>query len=239
MLSRFFPLMSSALSSTQAGDLSLVEIGSRLRALAQAERELPPPEAEGGPKNAPDLSTCRLAVYAWVDETLLNAPRQDAVAWAAQSLQQTFFQTAEAGILFFRHLDTLLDSLLPRVDAAEGDDEEGVRLPDRLAQAARLSRAASPERGELDVFALCLLLGFQGRLYGQTHLCGKLRQAARKVLEGSEGFRPIHDTTGKRRRKTLPPVMEWLFYAFLPLAGTLLFALYCASFLTDVPRVGP
>jgi type VI protein secretion system component VasF len=233
--------MSSALSAARSGEVPLPEIGLQLRALAQEEQDLPPPVSEGDPKNALDLAACRLAVYAWVDEVMLNAPRRDAVGWAAQSLQQTFLQTAEAGIRFFQQLDALMDSLLPRADADASGEEESLRLPERLGRAARLRREASPERKELDVYALCLLLGFQGRYYGQTHLCGKLRQAAREILkgsEGSDGFRPAPGGTPKWRRETLPPVIEWLFYAFLPLSGTLLFGLYCASFLTDASHVG-
>ncbi|MDR1276668.1 MAG: DotU family type IV/VI secretion system protein [Candidatus Accumulibacter sp.] len=238
MLRRFFPLMSTALSSAQTGpEVPLADIGLSLRALAQAEQALPPPAAERG-KHAPDPAACRLAVYAWVDELMLNAPRHDAVDWAAQSLQHAFFQTTEAGTRFFEQLDALLDALLPRVEVDEGAEAEAeIPLPERLGAAARLRREASAERSELDVYALCLLLNFQGRHYGEARLCDKLRQSAREVLKGSEGLRPSAEKR-PRRRAPLSPTVEWLFYALLPLAGALLFGLYCAGFLVDLPRAG-
>ncbi|MDR1162662.1 MAG: DotU family type IV/VI secretion system protein [Candidatus Accumulibacter sp.] len=232
MLRRFFPLMSSALSSAQTGpEVPLADIGLSLRALAQAEQLLPAPAVERG-KYAPDPAACRLAVYAWVDEVMLNAPRHDAVDWAAQSLQHAFFQTTEAGTRFFEQLDALLEALLPRVETDEGAE---ATLPERLGAAARLRREASAERSELDVYALCLLQGFQGRHYGEARLCDKLRQSAREVLKGSEGLRPPLEKR-PRRRAPLSPTVEWLFYALLPLVGALLFGLYCAGFLVDVPR---
>jgi type VI protein secretion system component VasF len=191
---------------------------------------------------APDLSRCRLAVYAWVDETLLNAARPDAAAWTAMSLQHAFFQTSEAGTLFFAHLDELLDQLLPLAGDDAGKADARTRLASRLEAAAPLRRETSPARRELDVYALCLLLGFRGRYFDAPEFCERLRQAARKILADSEGIRPAGAYSPARGRqpgdRPLPPALEWLLYALLPLAATLLFGLYCADLLVTLPRIG-
>jgi type VI protein secretion system component VasF len=242
MLKRFFPLMSEALhyGRLSTNDEPLAELGRKLSMLAEEERAQLAPFANDDMDRPVDLTHCRLAVYAWVDETLLTAPRPDAVAWVAQSLQHTYFQTSEAGCLFFTRLENLLEELsLPPEEVATADDS----LSQRLEAAARLPRKRAA-RQELDVYALCLLLGFSGRCYGNTYLTDKLRQAARQVLRGSENsLAPI---TAKRgwfvRRRTgageISSTLEWLLYILLPLFGTLLFGVYCANLLVDLPRAG-
>ncbi|GHU06065.1 hypothetical protein FACS1894158_11260 [Betaproteobacteria bacterium] len=247
MLKRFFPLMSEALhhgravagNDTIEAREPLAELGRKLTALAKEEREQLSPFADGMDRPL-DLEHCRLAVYAWVDETLLTAPRPDAAAWVAQSLQHAYFQTSEAGRLFFTQLENLLEELsLPPEDEATADDS----LPQRLEAAARLPRAQAA-RQELDIYALCLLLGFSGRYYGNTFLTDKLRQAARQVLRGSENaLVPAAAKQGwfARRRHGIGEIsstLEWLLYILLPLLGTLLFGVYCANLLVDLHRAG-
>jgi type VI protein secretion system component VasF len=237
--------MSAALGSTRSS-LPLAELSGQLRMLALEEQGMPLLQAGRDMDRAPNPERCRLAVYAWVDEVMLTAPRPDAAVWTAHSLQHAFFQTSEAGVLFFQQLDTLLDTChlvqmgtLDTVSDTTNADDIEATLPPRLEAAARLSRDALAERRELDVYALCLLLGFSGRYYGRPRLLGKLRQAARTMLEGSEGFSPASQKPDWQDRTVyFPPTLEWLFYALLPLAGTVLFGLYCASLLADVAPPG-
>ncbi|MDR2675511.1 MAG: DotU family type IV/VI secretion system protein [Opitutaceae bacterium] len=246
MLERFFPLIDNARSLASDANLPLSEISARLYALAQEEQELPPPATNtGGEKPDPgrpvevsDLSRCRLAVYAWVDEILLSSGRPDASLWTAYSLQHAFCQTSAAGMLFFQTLDELLDRLLP-LTGETTETEAGAALPARLEAAARLSREENFARRELDVFALCLLLGFCGRYFDMHQQREKLREAARRVLRGSEGARvPLSSKRGRWRGREFPRALEWFLYALLPLAGTLVFGLYCAGLLLGVPRIG-
>jgi type VI protein secretion system component VasF len=242
VLERFFPLISSARSLASDTSLPLSEISARLCALAQEEQDLPaPPNTDDEVatrdrlEEPPDLSRCRLAVYAWVDEILLASSRPDASLWVTYSLQHIFFQTSAAGALFFQTLDKLLDTLLP---FAGEQTDAGVEtaLPARLETAARLSREKNTARRELDVFALCLLLGFCGRYFEMPRQREKLREAARRVLRGS-GEEPVSlpSKRGLWRGQEFPRALEWAFYALLPLVGTLLFGLYCANLLVDVP----
>jgi type VI protein secretion system component VasF len=246
VLTRFFPLIHSARSLASDAALPLSEISARLYELAREEQDSPVPAradpdgekpAPGLPAERPDLSRCRLAVYAWADEILLTSARPDASLWAAYSLQHTFCQTSAAGTLFFQTLDELLDALLPLTGEAAEAGEEFV-LPARLEAAARLSREENFARRELDVFALCLLLGFCGRYFEMPRQREKLREAARLILRGSEGAKAPSPNRRVWRHQELPYAMEWIFYAILPLIATLLFGLYCADLLVEVPRIG-
>jgi type VI protein secretion system component VasF len=246
VLERFFPLIANARSLASDAALPFSEIGARLYALAREEQDLPLPalpfaRAGGGKSDPglparPDLSRCRLAVYAWVDEILLASERPDASLWTAHSLQHAFCQTSAAGVLFFQALDELLDVLLPLTGEAEADADAA--LPARLDAAARLSREESFARRELDVFALCLLLGFCGRYFEMPQQREKLREAARRVLRGSDCARPPLSSKRGWRSQEFPHTLEWIFYALLPLAGTLAFGLYCADLLLGVSRIG-
>ncbi|MDR0578067.1 MAG: DotU family type IV/VI secretion system protein [Candidatus Accumulibacter sp.] len=243
MLKRFFPLMSEALHHGRANGAvpePMAELGRRLSALAEEERASPSPFAGEDMDRSVDLAHCRLAVYAWVDEILLTAPRPDAAAWVAQSLQHAYFQTSEAGLLFFERMENLLEELsLPPKDAASVDDS----LPPRLEAAARLPRTRAA-RQELDVYALCLLLGFSGRCHENAPLTAKLREAARQVLRGSVAPPVPAAAKGSwfsRHRQgagEISSAFEWLLYILLPLFGTVLFGLYCANLLVDLHRAG-
>ncbi|MDR2165751.1 MAG: DotU family type IV/VI secretion system protein [Zoogloeaceae bacterium] len=235
MLKRFFPLMSEALRHARATgpQESLAELGRRIHARAEEERERYSSSIADNMDRGVDLDCCRLAVYAWVDEIMLTAPRPDAAGWVSQSLQYAYFQTSEAGRLFFSRLETLLEELsLPPDDMESPDDS----LPSRLEAAARISRDRAA-RQELDVYALCLLLGFSGRCHGDVRLVEKLRQSARSVLRGSETPAVDSSLTGwraRRRMGEIAPALEWACYILLPLLGVLLFGLYCANLLVGI-----
>lgn len=84
-----------------------------------------------------DADSVRLAIYAYIaflDESVLNASQPMFASWAQQPLQEEVFGDHVAGENFFRHLAELLG----RQDAED--------LADLL-----------------EVFLLCLLLGFRGK----------------------------------------------------------------------------
>lgn len=54
-----------------------------------------------------DTDHARFAVFAWVDEVLLNAPWDHKDQWLRHQLQRTHFQTADAGETFFERLNSL------------------------------------------------------------------------------------------------------------------------------------
>ena len=115
LLPRFSRLMAEALhcGSTPAGlELPLAEVHERLKLLADEERAQPLPEPDvpavaAGPElplseglPAPGdaaqrlqlaCDNARFAVYAWVDEQILQSSRLDAMDWLGLSLQYHYF----------------------------------------------------------------------------------------------------------------------------------------------------
>ncbi len=54
-----------------------------------------------------DYDLARFAVVAWVDETLLSSEWQDKDRWQKESLQRLYYQTADAGEIFFDRLNAI------------------------------------------------------------------------------------------------------------------------------------
>lgn len=54
-----------------------------------------------------DYQLARFAVFAWVDETLMSSDWQGRQLWQREQLQRQYYQTADAGELFFERLNTL------------------------------------------------------------------------------------------------------------------------------------
>ena len=52
-----------------------------------------------------DFDLARFSVVAWVDETLLSSEWQDKDKWQKESLQRLYYQTADAGEIFFDRLN--------------------------------------------------------------------------------------------------------------------------------------
>jgi type VI secretion system protein ImpK len=57
--------------------------------------------------NPDDFDLARFAVVAWVDETLLSCQWQDKGRWQKEPLQRLYYQTADAGELFFDRLNAI------------------------------------------------------------------------------------------------------------------------------------
>jgi type VI secretion system protein ImpK len=54
-----------------------------------------------------DSDHARFAIFAWIDETILSSPWNEKGQWQRQQLQRTYFQTADAGEVFFERLNML------------------------------------------------------------------------------------------------------------------------------------
>jgi type VI secretion system protein ImpK len=104
-----------------------------------------------------DPQSVKLALYAciaFVDEAVLNSGEPALAGWQSQSLQEEVFGDHRAGETFFSYLDELL---------ARPDSDEAADV--------------------LEVFVLCLLLGFRGRYAAADRgsLDARLRAAREKV----------------------------------------------------------
>lgn len=107
------------------------------------------------------------AIYAFVaflDESVLNSPQAMFEHWARQPLQEEIFGDHMAGETFFRHLRDLL---------GRQDSEE---LADTL-----------------EVYQLCLLLGFRGRFGGsdRSELAGLVSEVDAKIRRIRGGPAPL------------------------------------------------
>lgn len=114
-----------------------------------------------------DPRSVKLALYAYaafLDESVLGSGEAALAGWARQSLQEEVFGDHMAGETFFAHLD----DLLARQDADETADV-------------------------LEVFLLCLLLGFRGRYAGTDRgaLDAHVRAAREKVERIRGGREPL------------------------------------------------
>lgn len=119
----------------------------------------------------------RLAIYAvvaFLDESVLNSPRPMFQDWTRQPLQEEVFGDHMAGETFYRYLDDLL------------------------------TRPDSPELADLlEVFQLCLLLGFRGR-YG----AGDGGDRAQRLRAVSEKLHRIRGPHGPMAPSWAPPTDE-------------------------------
>lgn len=54
-----------------------------------------------------DYDLARFAVFAWVDETIMRGIWEGKRQWQGEQLQRRYFQTSDAGELFFQKLNTI------------------------------------------------------------------------------------------------------------------------------------
>jgi len=54
-----------------------------------------------------DYDLARFAVFAWIDERLLSSPWEGKTSWMREQLQRRYYQTADAGELFFKKLNSI------------------------------------------------------------------------------------------------------------------------------------
>jgi type VI secretion system protein ImpK len=54
-----------------------------------------------------EFDLAQFAVFAWIDEAILNSSWQEKNRWQGEQLQRLYYQTVDAGELFFERLNTL------------------------------------------------------------------------------------------------------------------------------------
>ena len=72
------------------------------RLIAQSESCM-----QGGGFNPEDYNLARFAVFAWVDEAIMSSNWPGRQQWQREQLQRVYYQTADAGELFFERLNTI------------------------------------------------------------------------------------------------------------------------------------
>lgn len=237
---RFAPLMAEAMHLADTGEglsLPLSAIERTLVALAEEERGRHVSEHENSGKNEQNLiEDARFAVYAWVDEKILNAGREDAQDWLGRSLQCRFAQTTQGGQLFFTRLARLLDGL--------GIEQERNGHPLDLAErleSAQSQNLTSFSEGRisfshevLGVFCLCLVYGFKGSLYGEKDLLSRIRTVSEKILRQRPSEQYVLEEKKRAPLKRVPDIFRTLLL-IVPVAVTVIFWLYCGNLLSRIP----
>lgn len=158
-----------------------------------------------------DPGAVKLAGYAYVaflDESVLASGEPGLASWPRQSLQEELFGDHKAGETFF----TYLDELLARQDSDEAADV-------------------------LEVFLLCLLLGFRGRYAAGDRgaLDAHVRTVREKVGRIRGGREPISPLWPLPADETAPAERDpWVGRLWRAAAGTaalavLLFVVYTLS----------
>jgi type VI secretion system protein ImpK len=134
--------------------------------------------------NADDVRFALFAVIALLDETVLNSGQPMFAGWSSRTLQEEVFRVHLAGELFFQYLQ----QLLTRQDSAD--------LADLL-----------------EVYSLCLLLGFKGRFSATQGsdvpvliraLSEKIERIRGKPGELSPAWRPSQSDIGRRHDRWVP-----------------------------------
>jgi type VI secretion system protein ImpK len=138
--------------------------------------------------SAEDMRLAIFAVVAFLDESVLNSGNPAFARWPSKPLQEEIFGGHVAGETFFQNLENLL------------------RAPD------------SPTAADLlEVYDLCLLLGYQGRytLSGRGELEAMKRAIAQKIerIRGSEPLAPRWaPQSGSAPRVSGDPVVRTLMW---------------------------
>ncbi len=146
-----------------------------------------------------DIKDTHFAVVAFLDFVILNSAQPIRTDWERRPLQEELFGLAHAGDVFFDKLGYL---------------QERRDIP-RLADV-------------LEVYLLCLLLGFQGRYSGSLGVqADSIAETVRRRIEDIRGSVPtlsrgLAETISETVLPAAPPSYRRLLYM---MAGALVFAL--------------
>jgi type VI secretion system protein ImpK len=155
----------TAIMRVQTGRQQVQDPASFRSRMKQALTEIGSTAARRG-YSAEDLQEANFAVVAFLDETVLTAQDASASQWAGKSLGEELFDQRSAGELFFKRLETL---------RANRDSQE-------LAEV-------------LEVYYLCLLLGYEGKFAGGPKaelqlLMSNLRERIERIFGRNPEFSP-------------------------------------------------
>jgi type VI secretion system protein ImpK len=141
---------------------------------------------------ADDVALALYAAVAFLDESVLNSAQPMFASWPSRPLQEEIFGGHMGGEIFFQHLRQLL---------SRQDSEDLADL--------------------LEVFQLCLLLGFQGR-YGtedRGELRGLAKEAGEKIRRVRGSFGELSPywalPAGEKPVRSRDPWLPWLTLAAL------------------------
>ena len=153
-----------------------------------------------------DVADAEFAIVAFLDEVVLSSDDPGRHEWSKQTLSVELFREAQAGEAFFDRLESYRSR------------RDSLQLADLL-----------------EVYLLCLMLGFQGRYVNMT---GELNAIADRIYRRIQGIRPLTSdlfpeatvsAVPPARVAEVPPPKSWRMKLVWILAGCLLcFSLFKA-----------
>lgn len=159
-----------------------------------------------------DVKLATFATVAFLDESVLNSQNPIFADWLSKPLQEELFGTHVAGELFFQNLQQILSGS----DSADQADL-------------------------LEVYYLCLLLGFGGRYSAGsrgdlTRMMDRTAEKIRRVRGPFSGLSPAWARPDGARRSARDPWLRRLGWiaASCALLAVLLFAGFKAGLLSDI-----
>jgi type VI secretion system protein ImpK len=202
-LATLYESIFTVIGRIQSGKQPIQEIDTFQTRMKSAINEIARAAAQRG-YNADAIAQANFAVVAFLDEAVLTSSESGRTQWARKTLQEEMFGQRSAGEVFFQRLD----QLRPNRDSSE------------LIQL-------------LEVFYLCLLLGYEGKFSvgskGELYL---LMDNLRDRIERTTG-RSIALSPNRKLDKAMPtgqqvatadPLPRWTRLAAL---GAALLALIC------------
>ena len=88
---------------TGSGQTSFDQVDANIRRLIADSEAL----CNKGGFAPADYDLARFAVFAWIDEAILSSSWEGKNRWLGEQLQRRYFQTSDAGKLFFERLNTI------------------------------------------------------------------------------------------------------------------------------------
>ncbi|PID40767.1 MAG: type VI secretion system protein ImpK [Proteobacteria bacterium] len=92
-----------AVQPAGSGQASFDQVNANIRRLIADSEAL----CKQGGFDQTDYELARFAVFAWVDETILASGWEGKNRWLGEQLQRHYYQTSDAGKLFFERLNTI------------------------------------------------------------------------------------------------------------------------------------
>ncbi|MGL1862943.1 MAG: DotU family type IV/VI secretion system protein [Pseudodesulfovibrio sp.] len=150
----------------------------------------------------------RFAAFAWADEAVLCSTWGGVREWLKNPLQREYYGTANAGEEFYERLDGLLGG--KKIKSDEG-------ILGELGQEAESKPVVKAEDAEvLEVYTLCLALGYTGKYFSETDRgsLDRLRQDCISRIvdkQGSAGLSAFPEAYGSGKNATLQSVYRRVF----------------------------
>lgn len=148
------------------------------------------------------IKKAQFAIFAWIDEKILTSGLENALLWNNYSLQNTYFNTSEAGYLFYKNLDDILTTFFDIANTNINDlITNGNNYNYQLMISEKLEKLTTQLStinnycaendycnllfNTIKIYSLCILYGFIGIYYNDENTLKSLRHNAYCILHNN------------------------------------------------------